>query len=161
MTIRRQSDGPLAFKAGEIHYFRLDPGTWADRLRQLHAAGADNTVPFYLPWLLHEPAQGRFEFGAGDPRLDLARWLKLIAAEGLKAFVRPGPYIYAETENEGLPSWVLDDHPEIRKVYWTGSAYSDAGCETVVSSSGPTFPTGWSISAGARPGSWRSSPSSG
>ncbi|MGE5599441.1 MAG: hypothetical protein ACM3XS_08685, partial [Bacteroidota bacterium] len=41
--------------------------------------------------------------------------------------------------NEGLPGWVLDDHPEIRKVYWTGGAYSDAGCETVVSYLHPGF----------------------
>ena len=33
---------------------------------------------------------------------------------------RPGPFIMAELKNEGLPYWLLEDHPEIRPVTWNG-----------------------------------------
>ena len=45
--------------------------------------------------------------GAGG--LDLGRFLDLIAAEGMHAIVRPGPYICAEWHNGGLPAWLFED----------------------------------------------------
>ena len=42
-------------------------------------------------------------------RLDLGRFLDLVAAEGMYAIVRPGPYICAEWTNGGLPAWVLSE----------------------------------------------------
>ncbi|MEB0259985.1 beta-galactosidase, partial [Undibacterium sp. 5I1] len=41
--------------------------------------------------------------------LDLARFLDLIAAEGMYAIVRPGPFICAEWDNGGLPGWLFRD----------------------------------------------------
>ena len=38
---------------------------------------------------------------------DLGRFLDLVAAEGMYAIVRPGPYICAEWTNGGLPAWLL------------------------------------------------------
>ena len=40
--------------------------------------------------------------------LDLGRFLDLVAAEGMHAIVRPGPYICAEWDNGGLPAWLFD-----------------------------------------------------
>ncbi|GAA3316206.1 hypothetical protein GCM10020219_034480 [Nonomuraea dietziae] len=47
------------------------------------------------------PRKGEFQ------RLEeLAAFLDAAAAEGLLAIVRPGPYICAEWDNGGLPSWL-------------------------------------------------------
>ena len=51
--------------------------------------------------------------GHASGALDLARFLDLVAAEGMHAIVRPGPYICAEWHNGGLPVW-LTSAPGIR-----------------------------------------------
>ena len=43
-----------------MHYFRIPPEYWRDRLLKLKAAGL-NTVETYVPWNLHEPQQGTFD----------------------------------------------------------------------------------------------------
>lgn len=88
--------------SGAMHYFRTLPEQWPDRLGKLRAMGVD-TVETYVPWNLHEPRRGEFVFtGLADVEGFLAR-----AAEAdLKVIVRPGPYICAEWENGGLPSWL-------------------------------------------------------
>ncbi|MBY8881519.1 glycoside hydrolase family 35 protein [Actinacidiphila acidipaludis] len=95
--------------SGALHYFRVHPGQWRDRLRKARLLGL-NTVDTYVPWNLHEPRRG--EFGA-DGGLDLARFLRLAAEEGLYVLLRPGPYICAEWEGGGLPSWLLAE-PDMR-----------------------------------------------
>jgi beta-galactosidase len=70
-----------------------------------------NTIETYVPWNEHEPSPGGFV--DGDPRLDLRRYLELIADEGMYAIVRPGPYICAEWDGGGLPGWLLAD-PDVR-----------------------------------------------
>ncbi|MFC4910100.1 glycoside hydrolase family 35 protein [Actinomadura gamaensis] len=91
--------------SGALHYFRVLPEQWTQRLSMLRAMGLD-TVETYLAWNLHEPEPGRFEFGG---RADVGRFLDLAAEAGLDAIVRPGPYICAEWDNGGLPSWLLAD----------------------------------------------------
>ena len=39
--------------SGSIHYFRVVPEYWRDRLEKLKAMGC-NTVETYIPWNLHE-----------------------------------------------------------------------------------------------------------
>ncbi|MFD8638344.1 beta-galactosidase, partial [Streptomyces sp. NPDC059656] len=65
-----------------------------------------NTVETYVPWTLHAPRRGEFRLDGG---LDLPRFLDLAAAEGLHVLLRPGPYICAEWEGGGLPSWLLTE----------------------------------------------------
>src|SRR5579863_1261250 len=52
----------LRIISGAIHYFRVHPELWRDRLRKLRATGA-NTVETYVSWNLHEPRRGEFDFG--------------------------------------------------------------------------------------------------
>ncbi|WP_137992515.1 glycoside hydrolase family 35 protein [Streptomyces vilmorinianum] len=89
--------------SGGLHYFRVHPEQWADRLRKARLMGL-NTVETYVPWNLHQPRPDRFHLDGG---LDLPRFLELAAAEGLYVLLRPGPYICAEWEGGGLPSWLL------------------------------------------------------
>ncbi|UOQ90107.1 beta-galactosidase [Agromyces endophyticus] len=91
--------------AGALHYFRVHPDLWADRIRKARLMGL-NTIETYVAWNAHEPRRGEWSAEGG---LDLGRFLDLVAAEGLHAIVRPGPYICAEWDNGGLPAWLLRD----------------------------------------------------
>lgn len=88
--------------SGAIHYARVHPDQWRHRLRMLQAMGAD-TVETYVPWNLHEPREGEHTFTG---IANLGAFLDLAHEVGLRAIVRPGPYICAEWENGGLPWWL-------------------------------------------------------
>ncbi|XP_013366438.1 PREDICTED: beta-galactosidase-1-like protein 3 [Chinchilla lanigera] len=90
---------------GSIHYFRVPREYWRDRLLKLKACGF-NTVATYIPWNLHEPERGKFDFSGN---LDLEAFVLLAAEVGLWVILRPGPYICAEIDLGGLPSWLLQN----------------------------------------------------
>ena len=93
--------------SGEIHYFRLNPKLWEKHLRLLKGAGA-NTTSTYIPWDWHEYEEGKFDFtGETNPARNLIKYIKLCKKAGLDLIVKPGPYILAEYENQGLPEWLL------------------------------------------------------
>lgn len=94
---------PLRILSGALHYFRVHPDQWADRIRKARLLGL-NTIETYVAWNFHSPERGVFDLSG--PR-DLGRFLDLVAAEGMHAIVRPGPYICAEWDNGGLPAWLL------------------------------------------------------
>lgn len=94
---------PLQVLSGALHYFRIHPDHWADRIAKARQLGL-NTIETYVAWNAHSPQPGEFRTSAG---LDLGRFLDLIAREGLHAIVRPGPYICAEWTNGGLPAWLF------------------------------------------------------
>ncbi|MGM7702760.1 beta-galactosidase [Pseudalkalibacillus sp. Hm43] len=111
---------PQLIMCGEIHYYRLSPEEWQDRLDKLKSAGC-NAVASYVPWLCHEPQEGAIELhGQTRPELDLAGFIDLCEKNDLYFFVRPGPFIMAEMKNEGIPHWVMDKHPDIVPVTWDG-----------------------------------------
>ena len=96
----------LRIISGAIHYFRVHPGYWRDRLRKLRATGA-NTIETYVPWNLHEPERGVFDFGDGgrdfSAFLNLRRFVEIAKEEDLLVLFRPGPYICSEWDFGGLP----------------------------------------------------------
>jgi beta-galactosidase len=99
---------PHRILAGALHYFRVHPDLWADRIHKARLMGL-NTIETYVAWNAHEPRRGEWR---ADDGLDLGRFLDLVAAEGMHAIVRPGPYICAEWDNGGLPAWLFRD-PEV------------------------------------------------
>lgn len=96
---------PMRVLSGALHYFRVLPQQWEDRLLKLKALGL-NTVETYVAWNLHEPRPGKFCFEGG---LDLVAFVRLAQSLDLYVIVRPGPYICAEWEFGGLPAWLLAD----------------------------------------------------
>jgi beta-galactosidase len=96
---------PYQVISGALHYFRVHPDQWADRIRKARLMGL-NTIETYVAWNLHAPERGVFDLTG---HRDLGRFLDLVAAEGLHAIVRPGPYICAEWDGGGLPGWLLAD----------------------------------------------------
>lgn len=95
---------PFRFLSGTIHYFRVTPDYWEDRLKKLRACGF-NAVETYTCWNLHERQEGKFDFSGG---LDVARFVQTAQQLGLYVILRPGPYICAEMDFGGLPSWLLN-----------------------------------------------------
>ena len=94
---------PFQIRSAAMHYFRIVPQYWQDRLQKLKDCGF-NTVETYTCWNLHERREGVFDFTG---ILDLESYVAQAAALGLKVILRPGPYICAEWDAGGLPSWLL------------------------------------------------------
>ncbi|MES1177791.1 MAG: beta-galactosidase [Myxococcales bacterium] len=92
--------------SGSVHYWRLDPREWLAGLTALQTLGIE-IVDVYVPWGVHEQADGSFDFGAKDPRLDVVRFLNAAQSLGLLAIVRPGPHINAELTYFGIPERVI------------------------------------------------------
>lgn len=88
--------------SGEVHYFRLPRAEWKGVLEEAKACGL-NAISTYIPWNLHEPKEGKWDF-AGDK--DLEGFLKLCKQLGLLVIAKPGPYIQAEWNFGGFPSWL-------------------------------------------------------
>lgn len=91
--------------SGAIHYFRVMPEYWHDRLAKLKACGF-NTVETYMCWNMHEPRKGEFDFSG---RFDVRRFILTAQELGLYVILRPGPYICAEWDFGGFPAWLLAD----------------------------------------------------
>jgi len=94
---------PFKIISGAIHYFRLPVSQWEDSLYNLKALGA-NTVETYIPWNLHEPKEGTFDFSGNK---DLVSFVNMAKEIGLYVILRPCVYICAEWEFGGLPAWLL------------------------------------------------------
>lgn len=96
---------PFRILSGAMHYFRVIPEYWEDRLSKLKAMGL-NTVETYIAWNLHERKKAEFNF---DPPYDFTAFVKKAGELGLNVILRPGPYICAEWDFGGLPPWLLAD----------------------------------------------------
>lgn len=106
--------------AAEFHYFRIPESQWESRLQLLKDTGF-NTLATYIPWLWHEISEGDFDFcGSTHPMRNLESFLDLASEMGLWIIARPGPYIMAETINEGIPQWVFDTYPEVSVIDQNG-----------------------------------------
>ncbi|WP_297107127.1 glycoside hydrolase family 35 protein [Tessaracoccus sp.] len=96
---------PHRIISGAMHYFRIRPEQWRDRLTKLAAMGC-NTVETYVAWNFHAPTPDKALFT--DDR-DLGAFIDLAGELDLDVIVRPGPYICAEWEGGGFPGWLLAD----------------------------------------------------
>jgi len=111
---------PHRILSGAVHYFRIHPDLWEDRLRRLAAMGA-NTVDTYIAWNFHERTEGEFGFTGWR---DVARFICIAGEVGLDVYVRPSPYICSEWSNGGIPFWLSGRVRALRS--------SDAGFLTAV-----------------------------
>ncbi|MDR0436019.1 MAG: beta-galactosidase [Propionibacteriaceae bacterium] len=101
---------PFRILSGAIHYFRVHPDQWRERIQQAREMGL-NTIETYLAWNAHAPTPDVFHT---EGALDLGQFLDCVAAEGMYAIVRPGPYICAEWTGGGLPAWLFRDGIQVR-----------------------------------------------
>ncbi len=89
-----------------MHYARIPREYWRHRLRMAKAMGL-NTVATYVFWDYHERRPGAFDFRTGNR--DLAAFIRIAQEEGLWVILRPGPYVCAEWDFGGYPSYLLKD----------------------------------------------------
>jgi hypothetical protein len=94
---------PILLLSGEVHYWRLDPPQWRPVLQRVREMGI-KTVATYASWDYHEIAPSQYDFrGETEPRRNLLGFLDLLTEEGFWIIFRPGPYIYSEWSNNGVP----------------------------------------------------------
>ncbi|CZQ95825.1 glycoside hydrolase family 35 protein [Trichococcus collinsii] len=97
------NEEPFKILSGAIHYFRVLPEDWYHSLYNLKALGF-NTVETYIPWNVHEPKEGQYNFSG---QFDIRGFVRIAEELGLFVILRPSPYICAEWEFGGLPAWLL------------------------------------------------------
>ncbi|HEV2181574.1 MAG TPA: beta-galactosidase family protein [Gemmatimonadaceae bacterium] len=95
---------PFQIIAGEMHYARIPRQYWRHRLRMAKAMGL-NTIATYVFWNYHELRPGVFDFHSGNR--DLVEFVREAQQEGLWVILRPGPYVCAEWDFGGIPSYLL------------------------------------------------------
>ncbi|GAA1747608.1 glycoside hydrolase family 35 protein [Agromyces humatus] len=93
---------PHRILSGSIHYFRVHPDLWRDRLERLRSLGF-NTIDTYIAWNFHQRGPDEADFTGWR---DIERFIGLAGELGLDVIVRPGPYICAEWDNGGFPAWL-------------------------------------------------------
>lgn len=124
---------------GELHYFRMEKQYWEKALDALVDCGC-NAVAYYVPWFVHEYEEGKFDFtGELCPENDLHTWIQLTQKKGLLGFFRPGPYVYAETTDLGLPKWFSQKYRNAHVKGYQDGKYVDVGMKNNVAHNHPDF----------------------
>jgi beta-galactosidase GanA len=84
--LNRKKNRPFRILSGSLHYFRVLPQLWSDRIEKMKKAGL-NTIETYIPWNLHESERGIYKFDEG--LTDLISFLKLIHQHEMFTIIRP------------------------------------------------------------------------
>ncbi len=95
---------PFQIISGEMHPARIPKAYWRHRIQMAKAMGC-NTIAVYVFWNYQESAPGIFDFSSGNK--DIAGFIRLCKEEGMWVLLRPGPYVCAEWDFGGLPSYLL------------------------------------------------------
>jgi hypothetical protein len=93
---------------GSMHYFRIPAAEWDTDFKRMQEDGF-NIVDVYIPWFIHEPEEGKFDFDSLQTFLDLAH------KHGLYVVARPGPYINSETDQGAFPRWLSGKNVGFRR----------------------------------------------
>ncbi|MGC3978609.1 MAG: beta-galactosidase [Paludibacteraceae bacterium] len=101
---------PFQIISGEMHFARIPKEYWRQRIQMAKAMGC-NTIASYVFWNYHETEEGKFDFETWNR--DLAGFIKIVQEEGMWFILRPGPYVCAEWDFGGLPSYLLKK-PDIK-----------------------------------------------
>lgn len=95
---------PFQIISGEMHPARIPVQYWRHRIQMAKAMGC-NTIAAYIFWNYHESEPGVFDFKSGNH--NIAQFIHIVQEEGLWLILRPGPYVCAEWDFGGLPSYLL------------------------------------------------------
>lgn len=89
--------------SGEIHYWRLNPLYWEKCLQRTREMGLQ-IIASYVCWDFHEYEPDKFDFhGKTNPARNLVAFLELLENKDFWIIIRPGPYIYSEWSQAGIP----------------------------------------------------------
>jgi beta-galactosidase len=112
---------PFQIISGEIHPARIPREYWRHRIQMAKAMGC-NTIAAYIFWNYHESKPGVFDFKTENR--DIAEFVRICQQEGMWVIIRPGPYVCAEWDFGGLPTYLLKI-PDI-KIRCMDKRYMDA-----------------------------------
>lgn len=99
---------PFQIRAGEMHPIRIPRDAWRQRIEMARAMGL-NCISVYVMWNSLESRPGVFDLTTD--RRDFAAFIRLCAECGMWVYFRPGPYVCAEWDLGGLPSYLLEGAP--------------------------------------------------
>jgi len=96
--------------SAELHYFRIDKKYWSICFERIRRAGF-RIIATAVPWNIHQDSLTKnFDFsGQSDPKKDLVVFLELAREFGFKVILRPGPAVFGQLENAGLPKYIFND----------------------------------------------------
>lgn len=95
---------------GEFHFSRYPRQYWEESILKMKAGGI-NIIATYVFWILHEPAEGKFDW-TGDR--DLSGFAALCAKHNMFLIVRVGPYGHGEIRNGAIPDWLYGRPIQLR-----------------------------------------------
>lgn len=95
---------PFQIISGEMHPARIPRVYWRNRIQMAKAMGC-NTIAAYVFWNYHESKPGVFDFKTDNH--DIGEFIKICQQEGMWVILRPGPYVCAEWDFGGIPSYLL------------------------------------------------------
>jgi beta-galactosidase len=101
---------PFRIISGEMHPARIPKEYWRHRIQMAKAMGC-NTIAVYIFWNYHEQREGIFDFRTENR--DIASFIRTCQQEGLWVLLRPGPYVCAEWDFGGIPSYLLK-YPDLK-----------------------------------------------
>lgn len=95
---------PFQIISGEMHPARIPKEYWRQRIQMAKAMGC-NTIAAYIFWNYQETKEGQFDFSSGNH--NIAEFIRICKEEGMWVLLRPGPYVCAEWDFGGLPTYLL------------------------------------------------------
>ena len=88
---------------GEIHYSRVPCAYWEETLNKMKAGGVD-IVSAYVIWIHHEEIEGCYDWTGSR---NLRAFCQTAEKNGIKIWLRIGPWSHGEVRNGGFPDWLL------------------------------------------------------
>lgn len=95
---------PFQIISAEMHPARIPKEYWRHRIQMAKAMGC-NTIAVYIFWNYHELKEGLFDFATENR--NIAEFIKICKQERMWVLLRPGPYVCAEWDFGGLPTYLL------------------------------------------------------
>ena len=121
----------LNLLSGEVHYWRLFPEAWDKILDTVKELGL-KIVSTYVPWHYHEISKGNLDFeGKTSENRNLLRFIKLVKEKNMWLILRPGPYLYTEWVNRGVPDYMIKYHRNHEEFKKLSSVYIKHICKII------------------------------
>lgn len=121
----------VSLVSGELHYWRIPRASWPTMLQAVTDLGI-KTLSSYTAWHVHEYREHHFDFrGETSEHTDLVGYLEAVQRAGFPLLLRPGPYIFAEWDNYGIPGYLTPYHRRHPTFMAAGAHYISAVSEII------------------------------